>query len=99
MICLEKSTFLYLALFLFLIGTILVYRAFKCKSKEVLDNAVIGVIILLLSGNVVIYLYSHLPTPERIFEELHKEELPDLGMSCQKEGVSISSNKRSTDIE
>ena len=74
MVCFEKSTFLYLAALLFLIGTVFVYRAFKCNSKKALKNAAIGVIVLLLSGNIVIYLYSHLPTPKRLTEELHKEK-------------------------
>lgn len=84
MLCLGKSTLLFLAAVLFLIGTILVCRSFRRNSKEVLGGAV-GVIILLFSGNIVIYLYSQLPVPKRVIEEFHSEELPDLGMNFEEQ--------------
>jgi hypothetical protein len=85
MIVLEDSTLFLIAAFLFLIGIILVYRSFRSEKKIVLSGA-LGVLFLLLSGNIIIYLYSFQPIPERIIEELRVQEIPDLGLNIESRG-------------
>ena len=89
---------LFLAALLFLGGAILVCRSFVAKTKSVLGG-VLGVIALLCSGNIVIYLYSQLPVPQRVIEEFHPEELPDLVVIIKEESKFMTINKRSVELE
>ena len=67
------------ALLLFITGWMMIYRSFKHTKSSALLGAV-GVLILLFSGNVIIYLYASLHTPKRVVDELYKKKLPELGL-------------------
>lgn len=98
MFCLGKWSVLLLSALLFLIGAILVCRSFRSGSKEVL-NGTLGVVALLVSGNMVIYLYAQLPVPKRVIEEFHREELPDLGVIFKKQKSLTSTDREVAEID
>lgn len=78
----------FVALFLAILGIILVSKAYsskpsagsETKEKRIILTGVWGIFLLFLSGLIIIYFYSIEPISERILDEKDKIELPDLGM-------------------
>jgi hypothetical protein len=95
---LVKAILLSLASVLFLAGIILIYRSFRYNNKTLLTGT-LGVLFLLFSGNVVIYLYSCQSVPKRVIEEWHREELPDLGISPRQQGKLNLNKEEIVEIE
>lgn len=85
---LENLGLITLATILFIVGCIIIWKSFRYNNKPILMG-VLGVLCLLISGNIIIYIYSFMPVPRRIIKELYERELPELGLNVRCNHVEI----------